>query len=141
MSQQQIDTAKQLLAKEQGTVFKDWGGRLPIALVFPNTYQLGMSSLAVHTLYRLWNGRDDVVCERVFASPAHSRRAVPRPAMPRSIESGSPLDFFPVLAFTVSYELDYFQVVDLLRQGLKHVGETVARPTPKRASARARSAR
>ncbi len=41
----------------------------------------------------------------------------------------------------VFYALDDLHVVDLLRQGLKHVGEAVARPTQKRASARARSAR
>ena len=41
----------------------------------------------------------------------------------------------------IFYALDDLHVVDLLRQGLKHAGEAVARPTRKRASARARSAR
>lgn len=41
----------------------------------------------------------------------------------------------------IFYALDDLHVVDLLRQGLKHVGEAVARPTRKRASAWARSAR
>jgi hypothetical protein len=52
MSWQRIAEAERLLAKERGTIRKDWGGRLPIALVFPNSYYLGMSSLAVHSLYR-----------------------------------------------------------------------------------------
>jgi radical SAM superfamily enzyme YgiQ (UPF0313 family) len=34
---------------------------------------------------------------------------------PLSLESGAPLDYFPVVAFTISYEMDYFHVVDLLR--------------------------
>lgn len=97
--------ARRLLRGERGTIRKDWGGRLPIALAFPNSYHLGMSSLAVHTLYHLWNDRDDIVCERVFAD------TVP----PCSFESAAALDLFPVLALTVSYELDYFNVLALLR--------------------------
>jgi radical SAM superfamily enzyme YgiQ (UPF0313 family) len=105
MSWQQVAAAKRLLENERGTVHKDWGGRLPIALVFPNTYYLGMSSLAVHTLYRLWNECDDIVCERVFSDVAP----------PVSLESGAPLDYFPVVAFSIAYEMDYFGVVSLLR--------------------------
>jgi radical SAM superfamily enzyme YgiQ (UPF0313 family) len=96
----------QLLNHERGTICKDWGGRLPIALVFPDSYQVGMSSLAVHTLYHLWNRRDDVVCERVFAG------SMP----PLSLESRAPLTHFPVLAFSVAFELSYFNIVAVLRQ-------------------------
>jgi radical SAM superfamily enzyme YgiQ (UPF0313 family) len=105
VSWQQVAQVQHLLENEQGTIRKDWGGRLPIALVFPNTYYVGMSSLALHSLYRLWNARDDSVCERVFNDA--------RP--PTSLESGAPLDYFPVVAFSVSYEMDYFNVVDILR--------------------------
>ena len=106
MSWQQVAAASRYLEGERGTVHKDWGGRLPIALVFPNSYYLGMSSLAVHSLYRLWNARDDTVCERVF-----SDSSVP----PLSLESAAPLDYFPIVAFSISYEVDYFNVVDMLR--------------------------
>ena len=106
MSWEQVAAASRYLEGERGTVHKDWGGRLPIALVFPNSYYLGMSSLAVHTLYRLWNARDELVCERVFVDAA-----VP----PLSLESSAPLDYFPVVALSISYEMDYFNVLDLLR--------------------------
>jgi radical SAM superfamily enzyme YgiQ (UPF0313 family) len=115
MSWQQVASANRLLESEQGTIHKDWGGRLPISLVFPNTYYLGMSSLAVQTLYRLWNARDDVVCERVFADPLEPDRSVRNPVGPLSLESGAPLDYFPVVAFSVAYEMDFFNVVALLR--------------------------
>jgi len=107
MTWRQTTAAKRLLGRERATILKDWGGKLPIALVFPNTYYLGMSSLALHTLYGLWNGRDDVVCERVFAD------WMP----PVSLETQSPLDYFPVIAFTISYEMDYFNAARLLRAG------------------------
>ncbi len=115
MTWQQIAAANQLLENERGTIRKDWGGKLPIALVFPNTYYLGMSSLAVHTLYRLWNARDDVVCERVFADPSDTGPAALGLTQPLSLESGAPLDYFPVVAFSIAYEMDYFNVVALLR--------------------------
>lgn len=105
MTWQQIEETKRILAREQGTRIKDWGGRLPIALVFPNTYYLGMSNLAIHSLYALWNARDDIVCERVFAD------LMP----PLALESGSPLDYFPVVAFSIAFEMDYFHVAHLLR--------------------------
>ncbi|MFC2037011.1 radical SAM protein [Chloroflexota bacterium] len=113
MTWQQHAQAKRLLDRERGTVHKEWGGKLPIALVFPNTYYLGMSSLALHTLYRLWNAREDVVCERVFAD--FSGQQGQGPAPPLSLETVAPLDYFPIVAFSISYEIDYLTVVALLR--------------------------
>lgn len=115
MTRQRFASGQQILARERGTIRKDWGGKLPIALAFPNTYYLGMSSLAVHSLYSLWNRNDDVVCERVFAEftrPGPQGRDV---AIPYALESGAPLDHFPVIAFSISFEMDYFHVVALLR--------------------------
>ncbi|HEX6510894.1 MAG TPA: radical SAM protein [Chloroflexota bacterium] len=90
-------------ADEQGAVFKDWGGRLPLALIYPNTYSVGMSSLGFQALYGIFNSYDDVVCERAFAPETVS------------IESGRKLRDFPVLAFSFTYELDYFNFARLLR--------------------------
>jgi len=97
------------LAREQGTIVKDWGGRLPIALVYPNTYYVGMSSLGLQTLYRLLNARPDVVCERVFWHPT------PGGAPLVSCETQRPLSDFAALAVSISYEMDYSHLVDLLR--------------------------
>ena len=54
------------LSREQGTIAKDWGGRLPVALIYPNSYYLGMSNLGIHAIYGLLNSRRNIVCERVF---------------------------------------------------------------------------
>jgi radical SAM superfamily enzyme YgiQ (UPF0313 family) len=103
-----IERARERLGSEVGTVSKDWGGRLPIALVYPNTYYVGMSNLGVHVIYRLFNSYPDVVCERVFYEEAD--------AVPASLESQRPLRDFAVLAFSLSFELDYIRLVDLLRR-------------------------
>ncbi|HEU5319221.1 MAG TPA: radical SAM protein, partial [Methylomirabilota bacterium] len=61
--------AQALLAQETGTIRKDWGGRVAVALVYPNSYAVGMSNLGFQTIYRLFNQQPDIVCERAFLPP------------------------------------------------------------------------
>jgi radical SAM superfamily enzyme YgiQ (UPF0313 family) len=108
-----IDPLKKILSQEEGTVYKNWGGKLPVALVWPNSYRVGMSSLALHILYRLFNDEPDVVCERVF----FGLQQLPQRHEPiLSLESQRLLNEFAAVAFTISYEMDYFNVVQMLRQ-------------------------
>ncbi|HEX2173529.1 MAG TPA: radical SAM protein, partial [Dehalococcoidia bacterium] len=121
--------ARRRLAAESGAIVKDWGGRLPIALAYPNTYAIGLASLGFQAVYGLLNAYPDVVCERVFLDaavagdsgggewidgPIHGGRSAGS-AMPISTESQRDLMDFPVVAFTLSFELDYFNVVRVLR--------------------------
>jgi radical SAM superfamily enzyme YgiQ (UPF0313 family) len=97
-------------------VRKDWGGRVPVALVYPNTYALGMSNLGVQAIYGRLNALPDAVCERVFFPDPedldeHGRTGSP----PLSLESLRPLGDFPLIGFSVTYEGDYINVVRLLR--------------------------
>ncbi len=96
------------LSREEGTIIKDWGGRLPVALIYPNSYYLGMSNLGVHSVYKLLNDNLRVVCERVFYEKEDKKA-------PAALESGRPLADFAVIAFSISYELDYFNVVNILK--------------------------
>jgi len=98
-------------SREEGVVVKDWGGRLPVALIYPNSYYLGMSNLGLHALYNLLNSHDFVVCERVFWQKENQGK---KTAI-LSLESHRPLSDFAVLAFSISYELDYFNVVSILQ--------------------------
>ena len=102
MGWQQVREARRRLSREQGTIFKDWGGRIPIALIYPSSYRVGMSNLGVHAIYALLNSYPQIVCERFFYGQEVS------------LESQRPLQDFAVLAFSVSYELDYFNVVQML---------------------------
>lgn len=108
----QIAATKATLGRETGTIYKDHGGKLRIALAYPNSYAVGMSSLALQILYRAFNARPDVVCERVFWDPQAA--AAGQPLL--SLESGTPMADFDVWAFTVSFEMDYFNVAAMLRQ-------------------------
>jgi radical SAM superfamily enzyme YgiQ (UPF0313 family) len=107
-----IDT----LAREVGYVRKPHGGRLRVALAFPNTYYVGMSSLGFQTVYRLFNDLDDVVCERVFLPPKQELQAQLASGQPLvTVESGTPVADFDVFALSVSFEWDYTNVVSMLR--------------------------
>jgi len=58
--------ARETLAREVGFVRKPHGGRLRIALCFPNSYFVGMSNLGLQTVYSLCSADERFVCERVF---------------------------------------------------------------------------
>src|SRR6059036_580128 len=104
-----------LLADEQGTVIKDWGGKISVALVYPNTYAVGMSNLGFQTIYRHLNAIPDVVCERVFMpEPADLDEMRRAQTPPFSLESLRPLTEFHLVGFSVTYEGDYVNVLRLL---------------------------
>jgi radical SAM superfamily enzyme YgiQ (UPF0313 family) len=110
------ERARDVLAREVGYVRKPHGGRLRVALAFPNTYYVGMSSLGFQTVYRLFNELDDVVCERVFLPAKQELKAQLESGIPLlTLESQTPVADFDVLAFSVSFEWDYTNVVTLLR--------------------------
>ena len=115
MTWQFREKARKRLAEETGTVTKDWGGRVRIALVFPNTYYVGMSNLGFQTIYWHLNQRPDIVCERAFLPdpedlPEHERLHVPI----LSLESQRPLAEFDCVAFSTTYENDYINVLRIL---------------------------
>jgi len=112
VSWKQIERIRRQLNKEQGTLYKDWGGRLRIALTFPNTYYVGMSSLALQVMYRAFNRYPGVVCERTFWHKEEYEAGVPL----LTYESQRPVADVDIFAFTISYEMDYFNVADMLRQ-------------------------
>jgi radical SAM superfamily enzyme YgiQ (UPF0313 family) len=113
---QQREHARETLAREAGAIRKPHGSRLRVALAFPNTYYVGMSNLGFQTVYRLFNAPDDVVCERVFLPPRQQLRAALEAGTPLvTLESQTPVSDFDVLAFSVSFEWDYPNVLTLLR--------------------------
>jgi len=115
-SWQQRERALDTLSKEVGYIRKPHGGRLRIALAFPNTYWVGMSNLGFQTVYRLFNDRPDIVCERVFLPPKQELAAQLAAGTPLvTLESQTPVNEFDVFAFSVSFEWDYVNILTLLR--------------------------
>ncbi|HEX9410062.1 MAG TPA: radical SAM protein [Methylomirabilota bacterium] len=105
-----------LIAGEEGAVRKDWGGRVSVALVYPNTYAVGMSNLGFQTVYERLNALPDAVCERVFFPDPEDADEFSRTGTePFSLESLRSLREFDIIGFSVTYEGDYINVLRLLR--------------------------
>ncbi len=92
---------------EKGAIRKRWQGRITVALVFPSQYAAGMTNLGFQSVYQLLNEMPQVVCERFF-SLADKDEPI------RSVENGRLLTEFDIIAFSVSFENDYFNVLELL---------------------------
>ena len=102
--------AHRRLQAERGAMIKNAGqARLRFALAYPNTYYVGMSNLGLQTMYRVINQRPDSVCERVFLPDAPLREA-----QLLSFESQRPVRDFHILGFSVSYENDYVNLLQML---------------------------
>ena len=97
--------ARATRAREVGAIRKPHGGRLRVALAFPNTYFVGMSNLGLQTVYRLFNADERVVCERVFLPPKQELAAwLRRRETLVTLESQTPVREFDIFAFSVSFE-------------------------------------
>jgi radical SAM superfamily enzyme YgiQ (UPF0313 family) len=115
-SWEQRERAQLTLSKEIGYVKKPHGHRLRVALAFPNTYWVGMSNLGFQTIYRLFNAEDDIVCERFFLPPKQELADLSAAKTPLvTLESQTPVGEFDIVAFSVSFEWDYVNVLTLLR--------------------------
>jgi radical SAM family uncharacterized protein len=116
MSRKLKEKADALLAAERGTVFKPQGAEVAIALAYPNTYHVGMSNLGVHQIYFILNSRPDTVCERVFLPEEEDREDLIRTGEKLfSLESKRSIKEFDILAFSVSFEQDYLNILEVLR--------------------------
>ncbi len=96
---------QEFLSRERGGQRKKWKGRLPVAIIFPNKYRVGMSNLGFQLVFDLVNSDPDIVCERFFL-PFRS-------SFPLSIESDRPLRDFPLVLCSVSFEHDYLNLLQI----------------------------
>jgi radical SAM family uncharacterized protein len=115
-----VQKAKGVLEKEKGTVQKPWGGKITICLLYPNSYHVGMSNLGFQTLYQILNADENVVCERAFLPEPEDLQEYRNTQTPLfSLESQKPLSSFDILAFSISFENDFLNVLTLLE--LAHI--------------------
>jgi radical SAM superfamily enzyme YgiQ (UPF0313 family) len=116
MSRKLFDKTDALLAAERGTITKTRDAGFTIALAYPNTYHVGMSNLGVHQIYAILNRRADTACERVFLPDEDDIEEYDTSnTRLYSMESKRPVREFDVLAFSVSFEQDYLNILEMLR--------------------------
>lgn len=114
-----VQTPAQYLGGELNQVVKDHAqARIKVALAFPDTYAMGMSSIGYKILYHVWNEASDTLCERVFAPWPDFESRLREHRLPLyTLESFTPLSEFDVVAFSVAYELGFTNILTILDLG------------------------
>ncbi len=104
---------------EQGSVIKDKNKvDVRFAFCFPDTYEIGMSHLGMKILYSLFNSREDIWCERVFAPWVDFEEVMRDNHLPLfALESRDPLCDFDIIGFTMQYEMSYTNLLNMLDLG------------------------
>ena len=113
-----IDRLQELYKDEDSRVTVNPHAGQKIAIVYPNTYFVGMSNLGLHIIYEEINLRNDSVCERIFLPEKKELEAYDKTKTPlMSVETQRPMHQFDVVAFDVTFEMDYFHIPLMWRHG------------------------
>lgn len=102
---------RERLASETGRIDKD--APLRVALAYPSPYTVAMSSLGYQRVYRAIQALPGISAERVFLPDAGDRPGA-RIERPVSYETLRDLAEFPVVAFSVAYEIELAGLVRML---------------------------
>ena len=113
-----IDRLQELYKDEDSRVTINPHAEQKVAIVYPNTYFVGMSNLGLHIIYEEINRNPASVCERIFLPEKKELDAYDKTKTPlMSVETQRPMHQFDVVAFDVTFEMDYFHIPLMLRHG------------------------
>jgi radical SAM family uncharacterized protein len=101
---------------EWNIIIKDWDATpIKFALAYPDTYEVGLSNLAVPILYEILNSQTDVLAERAYAPWIDMEAAMRENKIPlTSLENKKPLGEFDIIGFSLGYELSFTNVLNML---------------------------
>jgi radical SAM family uncharacterized protein len=102
--------------REWNSIVKDWDQvQVKVALAYPDIYEVGLPNLGLMILYDILNREDDILAERVYAPWVDMEEAMRQAGIPLfSLESRRPLADFDIVGFSLPYELDYTNVLNML---------------------------
>ena len=113
-----IDRLQELYKDEDSRVTINPHAEQKVAIVYPNTYFVGMSNLGLHIIYEEINLHPSSVCERIFLPEKKELDVYDKTKTPlMSVETQRPMHQFDVVAFDVTFEMDYFHIPLMLRHG------------------------
>lgn len=112
----QVSRPARYTGGEWNSIVKDWRTvTIRIALAYPDSYEIGMSNLALPILYEILNKEPDILAERVYAPWIDMETVMRRHHIPLfSLESKHPLRDFDIIGFSLGYELTYTNVLNML---------------------------
>lgn len=109
-----IQKPARYLGGENGCTIK-MDADIRIALCFPDMYEIGMANNAMRILYANLNALQGVACERVFSVAPDYEALLRKTGTPLySLETGTPIADFDIVAFTVGYELAATNILGIL---------------------------
>src|SRR5262245_56691679 len=109
------ERARRRLARERLLFTATAEGEIPVCLIYPNRYAVGMSNLGFQAAYKIFAQDPRCRCERAFLPDPDEAGLLQRTGTPlASLESQRPLSDFELLAFSLSFETDYLHILDIL---------------------------
>src|SRR5271169_4006774 len=111
-----VEKPARYIGMESGSVQPDHrAGQVAWLLIYPDTYEIGLPNQGLQILYEILNGRPDALAERTYAPWVDMEAAMRAAGVPLfSVEQHLPADAFDVLAFNLSAELVYTNVLNLI---------------------------
>ncbi len=111
-----VDKPMRYLGNEWNAVHKNWTDvSVRFLLAYPDTYEVGMSNIGLQILYQIINARPDALCERAFAPWPDMEAALRTSRIPLyGLESRHPLADFDLIGFSLPYELNLTNVLNML---------------------------
>lgn len=112
----QVTRPARYTGREWNSIAKDWDQvEVKVALAYPDIYEVGQSNLGLMILYDILNRQDDILAERVYAPWVDMEEAMRQAGIPLfSLESRRPLVQFDIVGFSLPYELNYTNVLNML---------------------------
>ena len=111
-----VQMPSRYLGLEVNRIKKSWEKtRLHVALAFPDLYEIATSHFGIQILYDMLNTQEDTLAERVFAPAMDMEALLRKNQQPLcSLESEKPLNQFDIIGFSLLYELNYTNMVNML---------------------------
>ena len=108
--------ALERIAREKVLYERRRGGDISVCVIYPNVYRLGMANLGFQSIFHIFESDTRVAADRAFLPDADEREQMRQTGeRPASFERARPFEDFDILAFSVSFETDYLNVLSMLR--------------------------
>ncbi|HEY8216283.1 MAG TPA: TIGR03960 family B12-binding radical SAM protein [Acidimicrobiia bacterium] len=111
-----VEKPARYIGMERGSVIPEHRSeQVSWLLLYPDTYEIGLPNQGLQILYEILNERDDAAAERAYAPWVDLEAELRAHGLPLfSLESHRPAHVFDVLAFNLSAELVYTNVLNCI---------------------------
>src|SRR5579859_4628657 len=107
--------AQERIARERTLFQRHPGGAIAACVIYPNVYPVAMANLGFQAIYQIFDAEPQVAADRAFLPDRDERQGMEaRGEMLLSFEQGRVLSDFDLIAFSISFETDYLNLLSIL---------------------------